>query len=45
MTYSLVLHTREDYIQHLCERSFCCRLVDKVTAGKVNIVTRANGKQ
>jgi len=44
-TYCLILHAREDDVEHLRERGLGRGLVDEVLAGQVDVVTRADGLQ
>lgn len=41
----MILHAREDDVEHLRERCLGGGLVDEVLAGQVDVVTRAHGLQ
>lgn len=44
-TYCLVFHACEDDVEHLCERSLGCGLVDEVLAGQVDVVAGTDSLQ
>lgn len=41
----MILHAREDDVEHLCERGLGCGLIDEVLAGQVDVVTGADSLQ
>lgn len=45
LTHRLVLHAREDYVEHLCERGLGGGLVYEIAAGQVDVIAGPDGEQ